>query len=406
MQDTELYRQLLGLVEPWFVDYVEMSLETQEIHVWVDHPPGAEFNCPECRKPCRMYDHVDRQWRHLDSCQFKTLVHAQVPRVECKVHGVRQVHVPWAEVGAQFTALFERFAIDLLQGCSKKKASALLCISWDEANGIMQRAVQRGLKRKKTKTLKKLGIDEKAFRKGHHYLTLVVDAEEGSVEYIAEGRTKESLDGFFQGLPEKQRARIDTVVMDLWEPYRLSVREHIPEADKKIVADRFHLMKHLTDAVDKVRKKEHRELGRQGDSPLTKTKYLWLYAQENVPPERREEFKLLRSMQLRVSRAWSIKEHLRGLWSYLYPASALKFFKHWFNWATHSRLKPIIDVAKLFQRHLPFILNYITHRLTNAVAEGLNSKIQEIKKRACGFRNLENFKTAIFFHCGKLQLYP
>lgn len=314
--------------------------------------------------------------------------------------------VPWAESGSQFTALFERFAIDVLLGCSKKKAASLLRVSWDEVHGVMKRAVRRGLEKKTTKPLTKIGIDEKAFRKGHNSITLVVDAQEGSVEYLAEERTKESLDGFFKGLSKDQREGIDTIAMDMWEPYRQSVREHVPNAEEKMVLDRFHLMKHLSEAVDKVRKREHREMLKQGKSPLTHTKYLWLYAQENIPEERLEEFDRLRAMTLKVGRAWSLKEHLRALWRYRYPASALKFFQRWFFWATHSRLEPMIKVAKRFQRHLPFILNYIKHRLTNAVAEDLNSKIQEIKKRACGFRNMENFKTAILFHCGKLQLYP
>lgn len=406
MQDTELYRLLLGLQEPWLIDQLEMRTKEEAIHIWIDHAPGVEFACAECQVTCRVYDHVERQWRHLDSCQFKTIVHAQVPRIDCQEHGVRQVIVPWAESGSQFTKFFERFAIEVLQGCSKKKAASLLRVSWDEVDGVMKRAVCRGLARKEAKQLTKIGIDEKAFRKGHDYLTLVVDAEEGSVAYVGQDRCKESLDGFFQALSEEQRARIETIAMDMWEPYRQSVREHVPAADEKMVLDRFHLMKHLSEAVDNVRKQEHRAFQKHGESPLTHTKYLWLYAKENIPEKYRIEFRRLRSMDLKVGKAWSIKEHLRALWSYLYPASALKFFQHWFFWATHSRLGPIIEVAKKFKRHLPFILNYIKHRLTNAVAEGLNSKIQEIKKRACGFRNIENFKIAILFHCGKLQLFP
>lgn len=140
-----------------------------------------------------------------------------------------------------------------------------------------------------------------------------------------------------------------------------------------------------------------------GESVLTK--YLWLYAAENVPAERKQEFQRLRKLNLRVGKDRTIKEQLRTMWSYVYPARAQAFFQRSYFWATHSRLQSVIEVAKMFKRHARHILNFITHPLTNAVAEGINSKIQEIKKRARGFRNFDNFKTAIFFHCGNLDLY-
>jgi len=270
----------------------------------------------------------------------------------------------------------------------------------------MQRAVRRGQKRKSATPLPHLGIDEKAFRKGHDYATLVVNADQSCVEYVAPERTKASLDSFFQSLTPDQRNSIQSVAMDMWEPYRQSVLEYVPDAPKKIVLDRFHLMKYMTEAVDKVRRREHRELSNAGESILTKTKYLWLFSAENIPDDRREQFQSLRKQNLRVSKAWAIKEQFRSLWAYIYPGSARNFFRRWYFWATHSRLQPVIKVAKMFNKHLSFILNYTTKTVTNAVAEGINSKIQEIKKRACGFRNFDNFRTAIFFHCGNLDLHP
>jgi transposase len=144
--------------------------------------------------------------------------------------------------------LFERFAIDVLKACSKKDAARLLRLSWDQVDTIMRRAVRRGRKRKATVPLPQIGIDEKPFRKGDHYLTLVIDVQRSAVEYIEEERTKASLDGFFTSLTNEQRSSIQTVAMDMWEPYRQSVIEHLPPAEEKIVLDRFHLMKHMTDA--------------------------------------------------------------------------------------------------------------------------------------------------------------
>jgi len=123
MEDVELYQQLLLLKAPWTVVRVALSVEEGRVDVWVGYPKGTRFPCPECQVEYSVYDHQERTWRHLDSCQFQTFVHARVPRVNCRTHGVRQVVVPWAKPRSQFTKLFERLAIDLLRACSVRKAS-------------------------------------------------------------------------------------------------------------------------------------------------------------------------------------------------------------------------------------------------------------------------------------------
>jgi transposase len=314
--------------------------------------------------------------------------------------------VPWAEPRSRFTLLFERLAIDVLGQCNVTGATRILRLSWDEAWGIMERAVTRGRQRKAPTVVHRIGVDEKAAAKGHTYLTLVCDLDEGTVEHIAEDRTQESLDGYYAGLTQAQLDGIEAVAMDMWEPYIQATRARVPEAAEKIVFDRFHIMGYIGKAVDTVRKHEHRALMASGDETLKGSKYLWLYSQENVPAQRRDEFAALIRKELKVGRAWAIKEALRGLWHYVYPASGWKFWKRWYVWATHSRLEPIRKAAETVRRHIDNILTYYQHPVTNAMSEGLNSQIQKIKSMACGFRNIENFKTAIYFHCGGLDLYP
>jgi len=406
MRDRELYRHILGIEKPWEVSEVELDVKGEKVDVWVEHPRGKSFECPKCGKECSVYDHVERTWRHLDTCQFRTMLHARVPRVNCEKHGILQVKVPWAEPGSQFTIFFERLAIELLLECSVKGAVKILGITWDEGYGIRKRAVRRGKERRGEEDIRHIGIDEKASKKGHNYLTLMVDLDRGRVLETALDRKKESLDLLFNKLTGEQKEKVEAVAMDMWKPYISSTLEHIPGAQEKIVFDRFHLMKHLTKAVDGVRKDEHRALKKEGESPLKGTKYLWLYNWENLPEQKLETFEELQRMNLKVGRAWAMKENLRELWDYSYPANARKFFKSWFWWATHSRLKPMIKAAYTFKNHIENILTYFKHRITNSVAEGINSKIQEIKKRACGFRNMANFQDAILFHCGGLDLYP
>lgn len=183
------------------------------------------------------------------------------------------VKLPWAEPGSHFTALFERLAIDWLRAASQKAVAELLGLSWDEIHGVMERAVRRGLARREAEPIPKLGVDEKAFRKGHNYVTLVNDLERSRVLYVAEGRTQGSLDGFWDTLSEQQRDSIVAVAMDMWEPYLNSVRAHLAEADRKIVFDKFHIAQHLGEAVDRVRRRENKALRAAGDARLKGTRY-------------------------------------------------------------------------------------------------------------------------------------
>src|SRR6202790_4478845 len=178
MQDRELYRRILGIEAPWYVDSVELKLEAGEIHVRLGHNDLSDWPCPECGAACKLYDHQpERQWRHLDTCQYRTILHAEPPRSACSNHGVRVVKMPWAEPSSRFTALFELLAIEWLKAASQKAVAGLLKLSWDEIHGIMERAVKRGLERRKAEPVSQIGVDEKAFRKGHNYLTV-------SVEYL------------------------------------------------------------------------------------------------------------------------------------------------------------------------------------------------------------------------------
>jgi transposase len=407
MQDTNLYEYLLNLKSPWTIRTVNLDVKEQQVDVWAVHPEGISWECPECGKNLPLYDHVEeRAWRHLDSCQFKTILHARIPRVECQEHGVKQAKVPWSESKSRFTLLFERMTIDVLKQCGVTGATKIMRISWDEAWLIMKHAVERGQARKVKEVVPVIGVDEKAITKGHHYLTLVYNLMRGTVEYIAEDRKTESLKNYYQALSKEQLDGIEAVAMDMWEPYMQATLACVPDAKGKIVFDRFHVMGYVGKAVDKVRKEEHRERMKKGDKTLKGSKYLWLYNPENIPDSRRSEFEGLRHLELKVGRAWAIKETLRRLWHFVYPASGWKFWKKWYFWATHSQLKPMKEAAETLKRHIQNIVTYFQHQITNAMSEGINGKIQRIKKMANGFRNVENFKTAIFFHCGGLDLYP
>ena len=408
MRDIELYQQILGLEEPWSVEEVELNLDEGRVDIHVAHPAGAKWKCPHCAHELSCYDHSpERTWRHLDTCQLETHLHARIPRVKCEAHGVVQVQVPWAEEHGRFTLLMERMIIQALLACQTTKgACELMRISWDQAWHVTQRAVARGQARKEAVVVPQIGVDEKAFRKGHSYLTVVNDINRATVEYVTEGREKASLERYFAGLTDEQRQGIEGVAMDMWEPYVQATLAALPLAKEKIVFDRFHIMQHMTKAVDQVRKGEHRTLSSAGDERLKKTKYLWLTREDHLSEKQEQAFKDLKHSALKTARAWGIKENLANLWSYTSPGWAKRFFGQWYQWAIRSRLEPVKKVAAMIQRRLENVITYCRHFITNAVAEGLNSKIMSIKRRAGGYRNPENFKTAIYFHCGGLSLYP
>jgi transposase len=408
VQDKELYQQILGLASPWKVSSVELDDEQQEIRVHVEHPRGVKFCCPDCQTELPCHDHAaERRWRHLDSCQFKTVLIASQPRVKCPEHGVKTAIVPWANKSSRFTLMFERFAIDVLLATQTVKgAQSILRTSWDETWHIVEKAVARGKARKTGRALPRIGIDEKAFLKGQNYITLIYDLDNSTVEAISDGNDTESGNDCFSQLSEDQIDSVEAIAMDMSAAYVKSATQSLPLAEEKIVHDRFHVMKLATEAVDKVRRGEHRQLKQDGDNRLTNTKYLWISNHENLSEQQRERFDAAYKQELETGKAWAYKEMLRDLWHHDDAVTATTFFKDWYNRVIHTKLTPLKKVAKTIKDRLANVVSYCTHGITNAVAEGLNSKIMSIKRRVGGYRNRENFKTAIYFYCGGLDLYP
>jgi len=385
VRDIDFFAKLLGLRKPWRVSRVTLSLEGKRIDVSLEHRRRAQFCCPECHLPSPLYDHIpSRHWRHLDHGECLTWLHARIPRVYCLEHGFRHVTVPWALPGSRFTLPFERHAIDTLLETDVLGGARLLKLSWDEAWHLMERAVERGQKAKKRRVIPYLGVDEKAVARRHQYVTMVCDLNRGTVEYLAENRDKTSLDAYYASLSEEQLAGIQAVAMDMWDPYIASTRAHVPNGERKIVFDRFHIMKHMNEAVDAVRKEENRLLLEDDIDILKGTKFFWLFAEENLPEKMVERFAFLRDSNLKTGRAWAIKESLRELWNYRRRGWAELYWRRWYFWATHCRLKPVRKVAAMIHNHLENVLTYFDHRITNAVSEGLNSKIQTVKKTPMG----------------------
>lgn len=406
ISQEEHYEQLLGLSGSWKVSAVELDMAEKRIVIEIYYNLSEGVQCPECGRVCDFYDYREmRQWRHLDTMQFETILRCEVPRSRCAKHGVKTVEVPWASKGSSFTLMFEAFAIDVLQACISVKAAAeLMGLSWHQINEVRKRAVERGLSRRRTDEIKHLGIDEKSFLKGHRYVSLLTDLDQHRVLEVAQGRDQLACDELFGSLDSEQLDEVEAIAMDMWRSYINAAGKHLPSAD--IVHDRFHISKHLNEAINSVRKQEHKALMAQKDESLKKSKYLWLTGFENLSEELQLRFKQLQGLGLKVGRAYSIKEAFDYFWDYKYEAWARRYFKQWYGWARRSKLEPVKKVAKMIHEHFENIITYLKHRISNAMTEGFNGIIQNIKSNARGFRSFENYRTAILFKCGKLDMHP
>ena len=400
------YRQLLGLSEGWKVVEVNLDLAAKQVALRLEWEAGRHGPCSKCGALSVGYDHLEeRSWQHLNTMQFKTTITARVPRVDCKQDGVTAMQIPWAEPKSGFTKLFEMFAIDVLQASQSVDAAAvLLGLGWDQVHGIMERAVRRGLQRRSLEEVRHVGLDEKNFMRGQSYISLLNDLDDARVLEVAIGRDEAAAEWLWDSLSEQQRGRIEAVAMDMARAFEKVTEKAVPQAD--IVHDKFHIVGHLNDSVNEVRRAEHKTLTAQGDDTLKGTRWLFAMNSLEMTPQQQAAFADFKFAALRTSRAWAIKEVFLKFWCYRYEGSARSFFKKWFGWASHCRLRPIVKVAKMIKKHFENILTYLKHPITNAVSEGLNSKIQTLKANARGFRNFANYRTRILFYCGKLDLCP
>jgi len=235
----------------------------------------------------------------------------------------------------------------------------------------------------------------------------VVTSHDGArVLHVADDRRRDSVDAFFAAQRPEHLATIESVTLDMWKPYIASVRDHVPDADRKLAFDKFHVVKHLVDAVDKVRRTEHRELLQDGDASLTGARFVFLANESRLSPAQASTLDVLRQMSLKTVRAWGLKEAAANIWRYVRRSFAESAWLEWTSAAMRSRLEPIKRVARMIREHLRGIVNGMALRATNAVAESVNARIQKIKAAACGFRNRDRFRNAILFHLGGLDLYP
>jgi transposase len=300
------------------------------------------------------------------------------------------------------TLPLEELSIKALRECTMAGAEGLLGVTARKLQHIQKTAVERGIERRNADVSEMMGLDEKQVFARHKYFTIITDLREGKVLDVLDGRKLEAITPWFE--ERKWELKFTEVVaVDMNAGYSSLARSFMPNAD--ICFDKFHVMQVLNNAVDSTRKEEQRAMDEEQRRQMFGARYCFLYGKENLPDRNREKFEQAKSIAKRTARAWGIKEAFRDIWN-LPPPDFEGGFKRWHWWATHSRLPYVAEAGKTLKRHFAGILNAVIHGVTNALTEGLNNKIEAIKRNACGYRNKGNFRTAILFHCGKLDLLP
>jgi transposase len=400
MSSKELFSIALGLEEPWFVKDITFDSDKRRLVIILDFKKGSRFNCPECgAENCIIHDTKERTWRHLDFFQHQAYLTARIPRVTCTKCGVKQISVPWARKNTGFTQLFEIMVLNFAQFMAIEPLSVMVKVHMDSLWRILSHYVEQAHSETDLSQMRRVGIDEFSKKSGHQYITVFGELDESRVVYVSDGRKSDSVHQFADFMEQRDlgTSQIREICTDMWPAYLKGVRERFPDAT--LVFDRYHVMTMINHAVDLVRRDESKE-----QKALKNTRYIWLKNNGNLTQKQLEKVESLSRMSLKTFRAYRIKEALRQLWNFHNKEDAEKFLKKWYFWATHSRLNPIIEFARIVKDHWDGILNYFHSRITNGIIEGINSKIKTAMKRAYGFKTFRYLRTIVYLVAGKLAL--
>lgn len=398
-----MFAQSIGIVEPWRIERTEFDEEQREVHVKVTARKTAKYPCPECGELCERYDdeEKERTWRHGDVVFFPCYVHCRRPRVKCKNHGVHVVTAPWARPNSRYTLLFESYTMLLVGAMPVENARKLLRISHTSATGILRHWVFKAVKEDDLRDVRAICIDETSFKRGQSYVTVVSDAEERRVIYADEGRSAENVEEFSLQLIDKggDCEKIRQVACDMSGAYMSGVNLCFPKAT--VTIDKFHVKQLMLKAMDQVRRDEQGALrSRRRDAG----KKLLMIPEARMNVQQNEKLQAISKEFPKTGRAFRMVQSLDTMYrceSYEEGKIALNKL---ISWLRRSRLEPMKQVANTLKKHKYQILSYFFHRLTNAIAEGINSMIQTAKRRARGFRTIEGYVAAIFLAVGKLKL--
>jgi len=399
MVEAELFSAALGLQKPWCVSELDFSVSKKRLDITIDFDAGSLFPCPVCGAPSKAYDSKMKSWRHLDFFQHEAYLNARVPRVVCpKGCGTKRVEVPWARPGSGFSQLFEGLLLTLCKEMPVAKVAALVGEHDTRIWRMLHHYIDKARDKVDFSNVINVGMDETSSKRGHQYISLFCDMDERKLLFATEGKDKTTVEAFKQDLEAHNGCaeKVTQVSCDMSPSFISGVTQELPNAE--ITFDKFHVIKLLNEGVDDVRRQEVKT-----NEALRSTRYLWLKNRTNLTKKQSTAFDSLSKMNLRTSRAYQLKINFQEFYSLVDRESGEAYLKRWYYWATHSRLEPMIKVAKTIKRHWDGILNWFDSHLTNALLEGMNSLIQAAKSRARGYRSNRNFIAMAYLIGAKLN---
>jgi transposase len=399
--EKELFGTALGIEEPLYIDEIVFDRTEGELHIHMDFRRGSLFSCSECGAlEMPVHDTVEKTWRHLNFFQYGCYIHLRTPRTKCPRCGERLWIPPWGRKQSGFTMLFEAFVMALAKEMPISRIGELVGEHDTRIWRIVRFHVYQAYEKKSFAVVEKIGCDETSSRRGHNYVTVFADMDKGEVLFATEGKDSGTIKAFAEELPghEAKPEQIKEVTIDMSPAFIAGVADYLPEAD--VTFDKFHIIQALNKAQDEVRRMEQKK------NPLLKSsRYIWLKNPENLTERQKKQLETLRFENLKTAKVYQMKLTFQDIYrNTLEPEAAKEAIKKWLSWAVRSRLGPIKSFAKMVKSHFDGIMRYFTSRLTSGTMEGLNSRIQEVKRRAKGYRNINNFIAMIYLEAAKLEL--
>ena len=399
--EVELFSAALGVKEPLYIDRIEFDNDDGELNIHMNFYHGSRFDCALCGQPGqKIHDTVWKKWRHLNFFQYKCYISLPTPRTDCDVCGVRLWVPPWGRSQSGFTVLFEAFVMTLAKEMPIVRIAELVGEQDTRLWRVVKHHVNLAYMQKDFSEVTKVAIDETSSKKGHNYVTVAADLESKEVMFATEGKGSDTIEAFAVELTfhAAEPSQIKEVSMDMSPAFISGAAKHLPDAS--VTFDKFHVIQALNKALDEVRR------GEQKQNPLLKsTRYVWLKNPENLTVGQQEKLKSLSGENTKTAKAYKMKLTFQDIYKNISePEAAEVAIKKWLSCAVRSRLEPIKKFAKMVKSHFDGIMRYFTSRLTSGAIEGINSRIQEVKRRARGFRNINNFIIMIYLEAGGLDI--
>lgn len=402
-----MFEKALHIEKPWYIKEIVFDEVTKKLDIYIDFICGSSFYYESSKDNIsgefKAYDTKNKTWRHLNFFEHECYLHARVPRVKLKGvenESIRLINPPWAGKCPGFTLLFESLILQL----AKAMPVHTLCNIINESDFKIWKMLHIYIKESRNNldlsNIKFVGMDETSRKKGHNYITLFVDLEQARTIFITEGKDNSTVKDFAEDLKEHggKAENIEKVSCDMSPAFIKGVNDNLSNAE--ITFDKFHIIKIINKGVDEVRKQEVKI------HPILKeSKYVLLKNEKNLKSKEKEKLSdiLLSKQNLKSLRAYNIKLAFQEIYKAKDENEFESLLKKWYFWATHSRMEPIIKVAKTIKKHWEGILSWKRSQINNGLLEGLNSLIQAAKRKARGFKTVRNFKIMAYLVTGKFN---